>query len=876
MLTAILFLLAVVSFGFAVLLFFQWRDIEFFFRMHRKADKGFSDLIQAAAVVDDGIIVNKNGSFTASWLYEGEDNESATQQAREALSAAVNDAFKKLGSGFALHIDSVRRVAPGYPKPEENAFPDKISFAIDEERRRLFGSKGVLYQGMFVLSLTWFPPSRNIRKAEDYFYDKDEKAKDKAEETIELIEKFKEQCTNLENSLSGSFSLTRLKSRQETVNGELVTFDDQLSYMHYCLTGISQPIRLPKNPVYLDRVIGCQDFWAGLPLRIGNKHFRTVSIDGFPSESYPGILSALPILPCECRWSTRFVFMDKLEAQAACKKFTSNWKQASRGFVSQIFGNASGRVNQDALMMVDDAQAANLEVQNDTVGLGYYTSVVVLCDEDQDKLEETAKTLVAKVINDLGFSARLESINNEDAFFGTIPGHVDENLRRPPLTTLNLADLMPTSTIWPGEEKCPNNLMTNYAGHALPPLMHCVTFGVTPFRLNLHVGDLGHTLILGPTGAGKSVKLCTLMAQALRYPDMQIFSFDIGRSAYALCKATGGQHYNIGAENSDLAFCPLQFLDTVQDRAWAGEWIETLVKLNLPEGESMTAADRNAIADAIETMSKKANSGRSLKDFQQTVQSETVKSYIQPYTVDGLMGFLLDASSDTLSFNSDGTKPLFTVFEIESLMQMGDRFVLPVLTYLFRRIEKSLRGQPAMIVLDEAWVMLGHPVFKEKIREWLKVLRKLNCCVVMATQSLSDMSKSGIMDVLVENCPTKIFLPNPDAAAYEESINLYRSMGLNDRQLEIIFHARKKRDYYLVQGLHRRLYSLALGPLTLAFTGVSDKESLASIQALEKRFKDDWPREWLKARNIDLDDFTEGFVPPKPHAIKTLIVNEEE
>ena len=167
MLTAILFLLAVVSFGFAVLLYFQWRDIEFFFRMPRKADKGFSDLIQAAAVVDDGIIVNKNGSFTSSWLYEGEDKESATKQAREALSAAVNDAFKKLGSGFALHIDSVRRVAPGYPKPEENAFPDKISFAIDEERRRLFGSTGVLYQGMFVLSLTWFPTSRNIRKAED-------------------------------------------------------------------------------------------------------------------------------------------------------------------------------------------------------------------------------------------------------------------------------------------------------------------------------------------------------------------------------------------------------------------------------------------------------------------------------------------------------------------------------------------------------------------------------------------------------------------------------------------------------------------------------------------------------------------------------------
>ena len=177
MLTAILFALAFVSLLVCAMLFMQWWDIESFFRLHRRTEKGFADLIQAAAVVDDGVIVNKNGSFTASWLYEGEDNESATKQAREALSAAVNDAFKKLGSGFVLHIDSIRRVAPGYPKPEENAFPDKISFAIDEERRRLFSSKGVLYQGMFVISLTWLPPSRNIRKAEDYFYEKDKKPK---------------------------------------------------------------------------------------------------------------------------------------------------------------------------------------------------------------------------------------------------------------------------------------------------------------------------------------------------------------------------------------------------------------------------------------------------------------------------------------------------------------------------------------------------------------------------------------------------------------------------------------------------------------------------------------------------------------------------
>lgn len=866
----LIFILSLLAIAFAVIclqLYFQYSAVQNAFRLKRPAEKGFADLLQAAAVVDDGIIINKNGSFTASWCYECDDDESATRHAREALSAALNDAFKKLGAGFCLHIDSIRRVAPGYPAREKNAFPDRVSFAIDEERRRLFESSGVLYQSYFVISLTWMPPLAQMKRMQDYFYEKEKESKNATSQSEALIEKFKEQCTAFENSLSSSIILSRLKSHREFVDGEEVVFDDQLSFMHYCVTGISQPIRLPKNPVYIDRLIGGQDVWPGLPALIGDKYFRVVSIDGFPSESYPGILNALSLLSCECRWSTRFLCMDKLQAEAECKKYTSSWKQASRGFISQIWGTASGRVNQDALLMAEDSESVKLEVQSDNVGLGYYTSVVVLCDPDPEKLEEACKTFVAKVVNDLGFTARIEGVNNFDAFLGSIPGHVDENLRRPPMTTLNLADLIPTSSIWCGAETCPNNLMNSYAGQTLPPLMHCVTSGATPFRLNLHVGDLGHTLIVGPTGAGKSVKLCTLMAQALRYPDMQIFAFDKGLSAYALCKATGGAHYNIAAEGGDLAFCPLQFLDSVLDKAWAAEWIESLIQLNLPAGESLNASDRNAIASAIDVLSQSNN--RSLKDFQQTVQGQKIKEYIKQYTVDGLMGFLLDAQVDNLSFDNDGTKPRFTVFELEQLMGMGDKYALPVLTYLFRRIEKSLQGHPTMIVLDEAWLMLGHPTFKAKIREWLKVLRKANCSVVMATQSLSDLAKSGINDVLVESCPTKIFLPNPDAAANQDSIALYRSMGLNDRQLEIIFKAVKKRDYYLVQGLHRRLYTLALGPVALAFCAVSDKDSIAQINDLIARYQDAWPEHWAQMRHINLREFSQAFIAPQPHALKT-------
>ena len=206
------------------------------------------------------------------------------------------------------------------------------------------------------------------------------------------------------------------------------------------------------------------------------------------------------------------------------------------------------------------------------------------------------------------------------------------------------------------------------------------------------------------------------------------------------------------------------------------------------------------------------------------------------------MGMLLDARTDNL-----GTSP-FIVFEMEELMKKGDRNMIPVLTYLFHRIEKALDGKPSLLILDEAWVMLGHPVFRDKIREWFKVLRKANCGVILATQNLSDAKNSGIMDVILTSCPTVIYLPNRKARNDDE-YDFYRGCGLNDRQIGILANATPKRDYYMVNPSGRRLFQLGLGPVALSFTGVSDKEGIARIKALKNQSGKDWPWVWLKERN---------------------------
>ncbi|EMK3344945.1 VirB4 family type IV secretion/conjugal transfer ATPase [Vibrio parahaemolyticus] len=837
---------AIAGFGALLLLILFSRiravDAELKLKKHRSKDAGLADLLNYAAVVDDGVVVCKNGAFMASWIYKGEDNASSTEAQREMVSFRINQALSGLGSGWMVHVDAVRRPSPNYSERNVSAFPDKISAAIDEERRQLFEGLGTMYEGYFVITLTWFPPVLAQRKFVELMFDDDAEIVGKKERTKGLIHQFKREITAIENRLSSAVKLTRLRGNKvANEDGTTITHDDFLGWLQFCITGLTHPVVLPSNPMYMDAYLGGQEMWGGVVPKVGRKFVQVVAIEGFPMESHPGILSALAELPVEYRWSSRFIFMDQHESLKHLDKFRKKWRQKIRGFFDQVFNTNNGTVDQDALSMVQDAEAAIAEINSGLVAAGYYTSVVVLMDENRDRLEQSARQ-VEKSVNRLGFAARTETINTLDAYLGSLPGHGVENVRRPLINTMNLADLLPTSTIWTGSAKAPCPMYPPLS----PALMHCVTSGSTPFRLNLHVRDLGHTFMFGPTGAGKSTHLALIAAQLRRYKGMSIYAFDKGMSMYPLTKAVKGLHFAVGADDDRLAFCPLQFLESKSDRAWAMEWIDTILALN---GVITTPAQRNEIGNAIQSMHD--SGARTLSEFSLTIQDETIREAMRQYTVDGAMGHLLDSEEDGLSLTD------FTTFEIEELMNLGEKFALPVLLYLFRRIECSLKGQPSVIILDEAWLMLGHPAFREKIREWLKVLRKANCLVLMATQSLSDAANSGILDVIVESTATKIFLPNVYARD-EDTAALYRRMGLNSRQIDILATAVPKRQYYYVSENGRRLYDLALGPLALSFVGASDKESIAIIKQLEAKYGDEWVDEWLSSRGININNYLEA------------------
>ncbi|HTX51694.1 MAG TPA: conjugal transfer protein TrbE, partial [Caulobacteraceae bacterium] len=152
------------------------------------------------------------------------------------------------------------------------------------------------------------------------------------------------------------------------------------------------------------------------------------------------------------------------------------------------------------------------------------------------------------------------------------------------------------------------------------------------------------------------------------------------------------------------------------------------------------------------------------------------------------------------------------------------------LTYIFRTLEQRFDGRPTLLVLDEAWLFLDQGSFAAKIREWLKTLRKFNVAVVFATQSLADIARSSIAPALIESCPTRIFLPNPDASTPQIAA-LYEGFGLNAQQLRIIASATPKREYYYQSSAGNRLFELGLGPIALAAVGASSPGDQRRIDA---------------------------------------------
>ncbi|GAM65496.1 incP-type conjugative transfer protein trbE [Vibrio ishigakensis] len=293
-------------------------------KTYRDQAKGLPDLLNWAALVDEGVMLGKDGSFTAGWAYMGADVDTATNLERNAASARLNQALASLGSGYMIHVDTNRSITTSYPAAQSSHFPHPVMQMMDESRRLYFESQGDKFATDSVLFVTWRPPSKRLSKVTDLLFDtNDSKRPSLAQRNLSL---FKDKMADLQGRLSGVFASTR---RLGVYEKQEHAFDEMMEYLHYSLTGKKHPISVASTPLPLDSLLGASECWPGFQPKIGDLYTSVISLDGFPDFSHPNMLHHLSLMNVEFRWNTRFIFFDAHEAHKLLDKERKKWKQKS-------------------------------------------------------------------------------------------------------------------------------------------------------------------------------------------------------------------------------------------------------------------------------------------------------------------------------------------------------------------------------------------------------------------------------------------------------------------------------------------------------------------------------------------------------------------
>ena len=777
-------------------------------------EKGkLSSYVPWICLIDKGVVLNKNGTLQKTLKYRGYDLDSSTVYELKNINAKLNDVIKRLGQGWSLNVEARRKRCTDYIEAENEI----LAIDIIEKERKLNFLENEYFESEYYLTIVQLIPTDNSKKVGEIFL---EYAK-KSEILDKTLENFNKEFKKILNLFKEIFL-------------EVTELDDEetYTYLHSCVSTKTDKIVVPEIPYAIANYLCDSDLVGGLKPKLRGKEIRCISIQGFPNYTVPGFFDVLNRLNIPYRWITRFLMLSKLEALSKMERKYKNIFSQRLSLFQRVYAELTGereensrKLNEDALNKANEVRTQIALTMGDYVSQGFYTCTLIVDGDSIDEVEERVD-VISKTINNIGFITIEESINSVEAFLGSIPGNITNNIRMPILNTITLSHLLPVSSVWGGDSW--NKHLNS------PPLIYTKTKGSTPFRFNIHIEDIGHSAIVGPTGYGKSVLLGLIASSFMKYKDSRVYFFDKDASSRVLTYAVGGEFHDLG--NDELSFQPLANIEIVEEKEWAYGWILEILE---QENVKVSPTQKEKIWKALDNLAKTPIELRTISNFYTSVNDREIKEALIPYKIGGALGKYFDSDKDTLNFSR------WQVFEMNQVIN-NKKGLTPLLSYIFRRIENSLDGSPCIIILDECWMFFDNPIFAAKIREWLKVLRKKNCSVIFATQELGDILNSKLFTTVLDACQTKVFLPNPNAFA-DNYIPIYQKFGLNKTEIEIISKATKKKEYYYKSTKGSRLFELDLKEKTLSLIASSDLAKQNKAKELKEIYRDanDFTREWL-------------------------------
>lgn len=708
---------------------------------------------------DRETIVTHKKEFLQIIKLEGFSFETADDEDVDMKKMVRNSLLKSMADGtYAVWFHTIRRRQSAYPGGRQ---PPGFPTYLDKKWREKHHSKDSYVNELYITVIRK-PDTKGAAKIH-HFMKKASDVSSKASSIESMRDSYKELAEAVNRLVATMKDYgARLLTTYETEHG---TFSEPMEFLGKLVNcGFSQPMRFHHEKIA-----------TALPIYRLYFGDRAVEVAGGPRKRYGGIISI------------------KEYAPATAAGLLDGFLQLPFEFVisqSYTFHNRSVNINrmqirQRRMMAAEDAAISQIAEISDAldmamsghVAFGPHHMTVMCYEESLPELEKVLSLAIAELVN-LGINPVREKFVMEPAYWAQLPANFDCIARGSDISTMNLAGFASMHNYPTGK------IANNHWGDAVTVFD---TSSGTPYFFNFHARDVGHTTIIGPTGAGKTVLLNFLCAQAQKF-NCRIFFFDKDRGAEIFIRAISGK-YTIIEPGKKCNFNPLQLPDTPENRTFIAEWLHTLVTVH---DEPFTAEDMERINEAVAGNFKLSRKDRMLRNIAAFLGMEgpgTMATRLKMWHSGGPYSGLFDNETDVVDFS------IGNAFGFEMGEVLRERMSLePTLLYLFHRISLSLDGTPTVIVLDEAWALIDNKIFAGRIRDWLKTLRKLNGMVVFATQSVEDASNSAISETLIQQTATQIFLPNPKATdAYK------RAFMVTDREFNLLKTTDPASRYFLVK-----------------------------------------------------------------------------
>ncbi|HEV3188934.1 MAG TPA: hypothetical protein VGY54_00480, partial [Polyangiaceae bacterium] len=407
-------------------------------REYREPTSRLPDRLPWACLVAPGVVLQKDAIFQRTLAFRGPDLASSLDSELVSASARLNNALRRLGSGWGLFVEAQRFLSSAYPR---GAWAHPAAAVVDRERQRSFEEAGAHFESSYYLTFTWKLPPDRAERAAAFFYEDPARTRsgkdDKSALERELFH-FQKTVSEIADILRSVFPEVGLLDDEQT-----------LSYLHSTISTHRHAVRAPEAGTYLDALLPDMPFTPGDVPMLGDHFLCTCTVSGFPSSTLPGLLDALNHLNAEYRWVTRYLCLDKSGAKTLIERYRKQWWAKRKGLWTMIKEEASKQeaalVDNSAASKAADADAALQELGDDLVSFGYLTTTVTVWDTDLEAARRKSQR-VKEVIQGRGFTVKDETLNSTQAWLGSLPGHVYANVRRPVVSSMNLTHLMPVSS----------------------------------------------------------------------------------------------------------------------------------------------------------------------------------------------------------------------------------------------------------------------------------------------------------------------------------------------------------------------------------------------------------------------------------------------